>query len=313
MEPAIDFFDNKRIVITGGGGYLGSKLAERLVSSNVYIYLLDIKFNTISTALSEKNPNVQLISVDITQKEDIEEAILETNPDYVFHFAALLNRERNFSVYPALYDVNVKGTLNILEALRNILYKGFYFASSGEVYGTKNPVPFHEGEPPSPATPYSLSKLMAEQLIKNYSEINQKPFTILRIFNFYGAGMSESFFINQLIATLKSNKQFDMTGGDQVRDFIYIDDLLNAIIGISKSEQSLGEIINICSGKGVKLKEIATELAQQMGKMNLLKIGALPYRENEVWNMVGNTSKLSRFGVDLNNTDLHLNINKLIR
>lgn len=312
MEPAINFFENKRIVITGGGGYLGSKLAERLVSSNATIYLFDVKFNAISTALSEKNHNVQLINVNITQKVNIKKASLKTNPDYIFHFAALLNRDRDFSVYPALYNVNVKGTLNLLESLRNISYKGFYFSSSSEIYGIKNPSPFHEEQIPEPASPYSLSKVMAEQLIKTYSDIHQKPFTILRIFNFYGPGMPESYFINQLITTLKSNKQFDMTGGEQVRDFIYIEDLLNAVIGISKSEQCLGEIINICSGEGVKLKVIATEMAQQMGKIHLLNIGALSYRENEIWEMVGNNSKLSRFGVNLNNTKLHLNISNLI-
>lgn len=294
MESAIKFFDNKRIIITGGGGYLGSKLAEKLVSSNAFIYLFDIKFNAISIALSKKNLNVKIIIVDITQEENIKGAILETNPDYVFHFAALLTRDRNFSVYPTLYDVNVKGTLNILEALRNILYKGLYFASSSEVYGSKNPVPYHEEQIPKPASPYSLSKLMAEQLIKTYSEIHQKPFTILRIFNFYGAGMPESFFLGELIAKLKSNRHFEMTGGEQIRDFIFIDDLIDMIIEISLSLKSDKETINICNGEGIKLNKIAPEIMKQMGKTNLLKIGALPYRPNEVWEMVGSREKLNK-------------------
>ena len=312
MESKIDFSINNRILITGGGGYLGSKLSEKLVGSNALIFLVDKNFNNQSIGLSQLHNNVKLVHLDLTQKDLVAGVITDINPDYIFHFAALLNRERNFAFYPNLYEVNVGGTFNLLEALRDIPYLGLYYSSSSEVYGIKNPAPFHEEQIPAPASPYSLSKVMAEQLIKTYSDIHQKPFTILRIFNFYGAGMPENFFINQLIATLKSNKQFDMTGGEQIRDFIYIEDLLNAIIGISKSEPCRGEIINICSGKGIKLKEIATEIAQQMGKIHLLKIGVLPYRVNEVWEMVGNSSKLSRFGIDLSNTDLHFNTSNFI-
>jgi len=313
MVPAINFFNNKRILITGGGGYLGSKLAERLVSSNAYIYLFDINFNAISKELSEKNKNIQLISIDITQEENIGKASFEANPDYIFHFAALLDRDRDFSVYPALYNVNVKGTLNLLESLRNISYKGFYFASSSEVYGTNNPVPFNEKQIPAPASPYSLSKVMAEQLIKTYSEIHQKPFTILRIFNFYGSGMPESFFLSELLATLKANRCFEMTGGEQIRDFIFIDDLIDAVIEINLSLQSNGETINICNGEGTKLKEIASEIMEQMGKINLLKIGALPYRPNEVWKMFGNREKLNKIIKHTSTTSLINGIKKLVK
>jgi len=304
MEPSIDFFNNKRVLITGGGGYLGSKLAEKIVNSDSTIFLLDKKFNSAAKTLSENHSNIQISIVDLTQKKQVEEICSEAEPDYIFHFAALLNRVRDFSVYNKLYEVNVNGTLNLLEAAKDIAYKGFYFASSGEVYGTKNQPPFSEEQIPVPVSPYSLTKLMGEQIIQTFSDISSKPFTILRIFNFYGPGMPKDFFISQLIEALKSDQKFNMTGGEQIRDLIYLEDLLAAIVFICKSGKSNNDIINICSGRGIILKEIAQEIAEQMNKTNLLNIGVLPYRKNEVWNMCGSNSKLTNLGFTVKNQNL---------
>jgi len=292
MEPDIEYFKDKKILITGGGGYLGSKLAEILVHSGAKIALMDIFFNSLSERLIVDNENIKKCHIDITSKCEMENACSEIKPEYIFHFGALLFRDRNFKYYDKLYDVNVKGTLNLLEALQSIDYKGFYFSSSSEVYGSKNPNPFHETQSPFPASPYSLTKLMAENLIQTYSELHCKPYTILRLFNFFGTDMSENFFINQLIATLNKDEYFEMTGGEQKRDFMHIDDSLAAIIAICKLDKSNGEIFNICSGKGITLKELAIEIAGKLKKEHLLKIGAIPYRENEIWEMVGNNEKL---------------------
>ncbi len=299
MEPDLNTFSGKRVLITGGGGYLGSKLAEVLTKSNADISLLDIAFNSLSENLITHNKNIRKYHVDVTQKHDLEILCNELQPDFIYHFCALLNRERTFDNYTALYNVNVQGTLNLLEALKPVNYSGLYFSSSSEVYGNKNTSPFHERQVASPASPYSLTKLMAENLIQTWSEINKKAFTIMRIFNFYGPDMPESFFLNQLIATLKREETFEMTGGNQVRDFMHIDDLVSALIAISNSDKNSGETINFCSGKGIKLKDLAIEFATKLNKIHLLKIGVLPYRENEIWEMVGSNIKLQNLGVTL--------------
>ena len=272
MESTINFFYHKTILITGGGGYLCSKLSEKMVPTEALIYLCDVNFNDLARSLSENHSNVKIIETDLTKKEQVNEVCIKINPDFIYHFAALLNRKRDFSIYPRLYEVNVKGTLNLLEALLPIPYMRFFFSSSSEVYGNKNRSPFYEEQLPSPPSPYSLTKLISENVIKTYSEINHKPYTILRLFNFFGPDMPENFFINQLIAALKRNEIFEMTEGMQKRDFLYIDDLINLIIEICKSERSVGEIINICSGKGIKLKDLAMEIAVIHKKEHLLKI-----------------------------------------
>lgn len=295
MEQNLDLFKDKRILITGGGGYLGSKLAEVFVQCGAKITLLDINFNHLAESMIVNNENVNKLHVDITDKIKLSAICAEVKPEYIFHFCALLNRDRDFILYDKLYNVNVNGTLNLLEALQSINYTGFYYSSSSEVYGTTNESPFHEKQVPNPASPYSLTKLMAEDLIKTFSTIHQKPFTILRIFNFIGLDMPENFFINQLLSSLKREEHFQMTGGKQIRDFIHIDQLLAAIIAISKSGISNAETINICSGNGTMLKELAVDIAQKLNRTHLLRIGALPYRENEVWEMVGANEKLKKY------------------
>ena len=156
MEPGIEYFNSKKILITGGGGYLGSKLAEALNQSSGRIALMDISFNSLSEKLIEQNENGDKYQTDITKKSDLEAAIHKIQPDYIFHFCALLNRERSFVNYNELYNVNVQGTLNLLESLRSINYKGFYFSSTSEVYGRKNSCTFHEGQIQLSASPYSL-------------------------------------------------------------------------------------------------------------------------------------------------------------
>ncbi len=283
---------DNNILITGGGGYLGSKLAEKLVNYSSNIFLLDISFNNLSQQLEYNYDNCKLYECDITNYEHLSKICNEIKPHIIYHFAALLERSRDFTFYKSLYKVNVEGTFNLLEALSGIDYLKFMFSSSSEVYGTSNEVPFSEDQIPYPASPYSLTKLMAEELIKTYSNIKKKPYTVMRLFNFYGEDMPENFFYSQLINALKNNKEFKMTGGEQIRDFLPIEKVIEYIIKFSETDKSNQIIVNICSGIGFKLKDFAEEIAREMGKEHLLKIGSLKYRDNEVWNMVGDNSLL---------------------
>lgn len=292
MELDLSFFDNKRILITGGGGYLGSKLAEVLSNTGADIYLLDIEFNEIARSLVVKKSNVISLVGNLLNQHEIDVAVSFTKPDLVFHFAAILNRERDFSVYDVLYDVNVQGTLHLLESLKKQKYTGLYYASSSEVYGCFNPSPFREDQYPMPASPYSLTKLMAENLISTYSQIFDKPYTILRLFNFYGPMMPRSFFLSQLEYALNNDIPFEMTEGEQKRDFLHIADLAFLVLQVAMKEQSNGQIINLCSGKGESIRTIAEKTAEKLNKKHLLRIGAIPYRTNEVWEMIGDNTKI---------------------
>ncbi|MCK4663283.1 MAG: GDP-mannose 4,6-dehydratase, partial [Bacteroidales bacterium] len=173
-----------------------------------------------------------------------------------------------------------------------IEYENFIFTSTSEIYGGKSiKPPFKEDDNFIPASPYSLSKYCAETSIKTFSEMYQKNYTILRLFNFYGPDMPNQFFIPQLISALKNNENFNMTKGKQVRDFLFINDIIQAMI-LSTDINAYNEVFNVCSGQGITLHDLALQLKMILNSKSKINFGAVPYRENEVWEMVGGNTKI---------------------
>lgn len=273
---------NKRVLVTGGNGYLGSFLVKALEKENASVFVA--------------SRNTELLynhfAVDITDFDAINKVVQEIKPDVVFHLAANISRNRDFAIYTDMAKVNVTGTLNLLQALQN-LDAHFIFTSSSEIYGN-NESPFHENQLPKPVSPYSLSKVNAEMLIQTYCLNNNKKFTNLRIFNFYGERMPEDFFIPQMINSLKREEDFLMTKGEQTRDFLYVDDVVEALLLTAKNTNSYNETMNVCSGKGTKLSELATAVNEKMNAKAKIIVGAIPYRNNEVWEMIGDNSKIKQ-------------------
>lgn len=282
-----------RFLITGGGGYLGSNLAKKLAPSGAECFLFDMAFNATSTLLGGNFSNVHLIEGNLNNLPELKKICVEIAPTHILHFAASLDRSRDFSIFENISKINVGGTLNLLEALSGIPYEFFGFSSTSDVYGTQNKLPFNEDQMPSPISPYSLTKLMAEELIRTWSGLYKKPFTIFRIFLFTGPDMPPTTFIGQLHQAFLNNEEFLMTKGEQLRDYLSIDDLLECITNISQKINANGEILNICSGSSVSLKEITNMVQSITG--NRIKISdIIPYRENEIWEIRGSNDKLKK-------------------
>ncbi|MCF8370597.1 MAG: NAD-dependent epimerase/dehydratase family protein [Bacteroidales bacterium] len=271
----------KKVLVTGGNGYLGRNLVASLREAGAKVFILD------------KNGDETLENtfiLDITDRELLTKAIHKIQPDIVFHLAASLNRDRDFDNFDEIHSINFDGTLNLLMALQNVVYENFIFASTSEIYGS-NEAPFVESQIPDPASPYSLTKVFSENLIKTFSKTYDKKFTILRIFNFFGKGMSPQFFIPQMMNSLRNNTPFEMTEGEQKRDFLYLDDILEAML-LCASHTARNETFNVCSGEAVTLKQLVLEMKLKLNSKSEIMFGALPYRSNEVWNMVGDNSKI---------------------
>lgn len=273
---------NKKIVVVGGNGYLGRFLVNALkeIGATVFVISRDCK------------PSDSQFKVDITNFEETYKVIQKIKPDIVYHLAANISRNRDFSIYEEMAAVNVQGTLNVLRSLEAI-DAHFIFTSSSEIYGN-NVSPFHENQIPKPVSPYSLTKINAEILIETYCNNHNKKFTNLRVFNFYGENMPEEFFIPQMINSLKKGEDFLMTKGEQVRDFLYVGDVVSALILTAKNQNSLGQTMNVCSGKGTKLSQLATAVNTTIKSEAKIILGAIPYRDNEVWEMIGDQSKIKK-------------------
>ncbi len=275
----IDLKD-KKILVVGGNGYLGSFLVKVLKENEA-----DVSIISKDCEQSDSQFNI-----DITNFDEIYNVIQKIRPDIVYHLAASISRDRDFSIYEKMAAVNVQGTLNILRSLKDV-NAHFIFTSSSEIYGN-NISPFHENQIPKPVSPYSLSKISAEILIQTYCINHDKKFTNLRVFNFYGENMPEGFFIPQMINSLKRGEDFLLIKGEQVRDFLYVGDVVNAMVLTAKNTNSQGETFNVCSGKGTKLSQLASAVNTTMNTKAKIVLGAIPYRNNEVWEMIGDHSKI---------------------
>jgi nucleoside-diphosphate-sugar epimerase len=272
----------KKILVVGGNGYLGKFLVKVLRENEADIFV-------ISRNCEQSNSQ---FTVDITNFDETYKVIQKIKPDIVYHLAANISRNRDFTIYKEMATVNVQGTLNILKSLEGI-DAHFIFTSSSEIYGN-NASPFHENQIPKPVSPYSLTKINAEMLVQTYSTNQSEKFTNLRVFNFYGESMPEGFFIPQMIQSLKKGEDFLMTKGEQVRDFLYVGDVVKALVLTAKNTSSYGETMNVCSGKGTKLSQLAAAVNTSMKTKAKIVLGAIPYRDNEVWEMIGDNSKIKK-------------------
>ena len=275
----------KRVLVTGGNGYLGAHLVAALKDEGAVVSIID----RISTGSTDE------YIVDITKELEVNAAIDKIEPQIIYHLAATLHRDRNFEHHDTVMKINYTGTINLLRALEHIPYENFIFTSSSEIYGS-NQAPFNENQLPAPASPYSMSKVFGEIAIKTFSELHKKDYTILRLFNFFGKNMPANFFIPQLVHSLQHDTVFNMTEGEQARDFLYIDDVIQAMILAATNEGARNNTLNVCSSQSITLKELVIAFQQRMKSSCRIDAGALQYRENEVWNMVGDDSRIKDLG-----------------
>ncbi len=289
MGPVINF-KGARVLVTGGVGYLGRNLITQLIQYGCEdVHSIDLE------KTEKKDPNITFHQVNLLDSSSLSEIIKNINPTLVYHLAANLNRSRDFSIVKQLMDVNFTGTVNLLNALEDIPYNNFIYTSTSEVYGGKSITsPFKETDDFTPASPYSMSKYCGEVALKTFSEIKEKKYIVLRMFNFLGSNMPTNFFPSQLKENLIHNKDFSMTLGEQYRDYLYLSDVIEALLLAGVTENT-NQVYNVCSGHGISIRELAEKAKIKMDSKSNIQFGAIPYRNNEVWNMVGDNSKIKNY------------------
>lgn len=281
------------ILVTGGNGYLGTELVKRLKLDNHQVF-------TISKDAAETATDFR---ISLSEIDRLKEVLQSVRPETVYHLAANIDRSRDFEVFPGMCEDNVIGTYNLLMSLPEST-SHLIFTSTGEVYGN-NISPFHEDMIPDPVSPYSLSKLMAENLIKTFCKTSKINYTLFRLFNFYGRNMPQTFFIAQMVNTILRGDEFNMTQGEQERDYLHIDDVCDAMVRSRGKIELFNGVFNLCSGKSIRMNEIAGIVERFMSSNDLLKMGTIPYRQSEIMKMAGNPDKLTAkigdfFHIDIN-------------
>ena len=247
-------------IITGGAGFIGSHLSEKLISLGHKVVVVDNFVVGKKKNIKIIKDKIEIVNKDIRNYDSIKD--LFKNVDYVFHLAALADIVPSIENPDDYFSTNVQGTYNVLKASIENKVKRFIYSASSSCYGIPKKYPTPEDEKILPEHPYALTKRMGEELVVHFSKVYKLNTTSLRFFNVYGPrartsgtyGAVFGVFLAQKIA----KKPFTIVGnGNQRRDFTYVSDIVDAIIKTSKSKNLSGKIYNVGSGKTVSINRIA--------------------------------------------------------
>lgn len=256
------------VLLTGADGFIGSHLTEELVKRGykVRAFAYYNSFNSwgwLDTLPSDIMDNVDVFCGDIRDPNGVREAM--KGCDAVFHLAALIAIPFSYHSPDTYVDTNIKGTLNVLQAARELGTERVLVTSTSEVYGTAQYVPIDEKHPYQGQSPYSATKIGADRLAESFYRSFDLPVTIVRPFNTYGPRQSARAVIPTIITQLLAGKEEIKLGAlSPTRDFNYVKDTANGFIEIFKSDKTIGQEINIATQKEISIGELANELIRQI-------------------------------------------------
>ena len=276
-------------IVTGGGGFIGSHLCEKLIKEGHKVVVIDNFSIGRKSNLSKIKKNIQIFNKDIRNFKSINKLFKDV--DNVFHLAALADIVPSIENPDDYYSTNVTGTYNVLKSSINNKVKRFIYSASSSCYGIPKEYPTKETCSINPEYPYALTKRLGEELVMHFAKVYKINTTSLRFFNVYGprARTSGSYgavfgvFLAQKIA----NKPFTIVGdGNQTRDFTFVSDVVDAITKVYKNKRLVGEALNIGSGKSVSVNNIANLLGGKKTR--------IPKRPGEPDITFANISKIKR-------------------
>ena len=260
---------NEKILVTGADGFIGSHLAEELVRQNynVKAFVLYNSFNSwgwLDHADKAITDNMEIISGDVRDPFCVNKAMKSC--DAVMHLAALIAIPYSYHAPASYVDTNITGTLNILTAAKESGIRKVIHTSTSEVYGSAMFVPITEDHPLQAQSPYSATKIGADQLALSYYRSFNTPVTVVRPFNTYGPRQSARAVIPTVIThILSGKKKIKMGSLNPTRDFSYVEDTVNGFIAAAKSETTNGEVINLGTGFEISIKETLGIILRLMG------------------------------------------------
>jgi dTDP-glucose 4,6-dehydratase len=258
---------NAKILVTGADGFIGSHLTEELVRQGheVRAFVLYNSFNSwgwLDYAAPEIKQGFEIFAGDVRDPHGVRQAV--KGCDVVFHLAALISIPYSYHSPDTYIDTNVKGSLNIVQAARELGISKVIHTSTSEVYGTAQFVPITEEHPLQGQSPYAASKIGADQIAMSFYHSFNTPVSIVRPFNTYGPRQSARGVIPTVITQIASGARKIKLGSlHPTRDFNYVKDTVNGFIAVAESDQTIGEVINIGSSYEISIGEtvkIITEI-----------------------------------------------------
>ena len=260
----------RKILVTGGAGFIGSNLTEALLKKGCVVRVLD-NFSTgkrENLIFDKKHPSLEIIEGDICDLKTCQKAVRKV--DYVFHQAALPSVQRSIEDPEASNAINVGGTLNILLAARDEKVKRVVYASSSSIYGDTPTLPKHEEMNPSPLSPYALQKYVGEQYCRLFHQLYGLDTISLRYFNIFGPKQDPNSLYSAVIpkfidALIHDHPPTIFGDGKQSRDFTYIENVVRANLLAMSARRLHGEAVNVACGKRTSLNRLFNILKEILG------------------------------------------------
>ncbi len=259
---------SKKVLVTGADGFIGSHLTQKLIADgyDVTAFCIYNSFGTwgwLDTISKEEKNALKVILGDVRDPNGVRDAM--KNIDTVYHLAALIAIPFSYTSPDSYIDTNIKGTLNVLQAARELGTSRVLVTSTSEVYGTAQYVPIDEKHPFQGQSPYSATKIGADRIAESFYRSFNTPVTIVRPFNTYGPRQSARAVIPTIITQLLSGKQEIHLGSlSPTRDFNYVKDTANGFVTIANSDNTIGKELNIATEQEISIGELAKELISQI-------------------------------------------------
>lgn len=267
--------DVKNLLVTGGAGFIGSHLVDRLLNSNVEqitvvddfndFYAPDIKRDNIREHL--KDPRYKLVEADIRNRARLEEVFSNNRFDCIVHLAARAGVRPSLKEPQFYCETNINGTLNLLELARHHGIRQFVFGSSSSVYGINAKVPFSEDDPiRQPISPYAATKAAGELLCHTYSHLYDLRCICLRFFTVYGPRQRPDLAIHKFAKLISQQQPIPVFGdGTTRRDYTYVDDIIDGVTAAINYDETVYEVFNLGESRTVELNELITLLEKELG------------------------------------------------
>jgi NAD dependent epimerase/dehydratase len=288
----------KKVLITGADGFIGSHLVERLLleGCSVKAFCYYNSFNSwgwLDTFTKDKLSQLEIFTGDIRDPYGVRVAMKDI--DIVFHLAALIAIPFSYHSPDSYIDTNIKGTLNIIQAAKDLKLQRVLVTSTSEVYGTAQYIPIDEKHPRQPQSPYSASKIGADCIAESFYRSFDLPLTIVRPFNTFGPRQSARAVIPTIITQLL-NGQTEIKLGDitPTRDLVYVKDTADGFIEIAKADKLIGHDCNIATQSEISVGDLATELIGQINPEAKIVADKQRLRpeKSEVFRLYGSNAKI---------------------
>lgn len=291
VEDAVTLPPGAIALVTGATGFIGSHLVRRLVADGVDVHALTSAVSSVyAVRLVDLRDRITMHEGSLADRSAMDALVDGARPTHVFHLGAYTHVGKSWQRVDECIQVNVQGTVNLLQALEGTGYARFVNMGTSEIYGDVGS-PFAEDMAVHPVSPYAASKYAAECFCRVFHQGRGAPVVLVRPFNAYGPWQTADRVIPEIIVRALRGEEIRMTQGRQTREFNYVEDLVDGLVRAATAPGVEGQLFNLGCGEDVAIRDIATMVLDLMGNPVEARFGALPERPTEIWTMRSDSTR----------------------